>query len=109
MKLNELITYRPTYYRKYSARAEVCQMLNKYTDEDVVVAYVKCLLGNVVLIKGKIIFGVISINEKFPCPYQVERLENKEIIKLINESPDKVIVNQEIFDMEVKKMLVESI
>ena len=110
MKLNELITYHPTYHRKYSARSEVCKILRKYTEQDVIVAYVKCLLGNIVLIRGqKCCFGFISVSEIFPCPYQVERLDNAEILKIINESPDKVILNQEIWDSEIKKMLVGSI
>ena len=110
MKVKELITYRPTFYRKYSARSEVCKILQKYTEQDVVVAYVKCILGNIVLMRGqKCCFGFISISDKFPCPYKVERLDNAEIMKIINDSQDKVILNQEVWDTELKKMLVASI
>jgi hypothetical protein len=110
MKLKELITYRPTFYRKYSARSEICKILQKYTEQEVIVAYVKCLLDNVVLMRGqKCCFGFISISDKFPCSYQVERLDNAEIIKIINASPDKIILNQEIWDSEIKKILVGSI
>lgn len=119
MKITELVlkrTYRYSWSNSersyYSARSETNKILNTYDKADVVVAYVKSLLGNVFLIKGKkSCFGFITLKEpiiKFGR-YETERISIEETIKLINESPEKVILNQDVFDEEIKKMVINKI
>ena len=113
MKPIELVQKKKSRYGNadyYSARAEMNKILLNYGDKDVVVAYFKCPLGSVALIKGiKCCFGFVYIAIDMNSRYEIERLSIEKTIELINKAENKVILNQEIWDNELKKVVFKAI
>lgn len=88
--------------------------LNKYIFQDCIIAYKKCFMGSVFLIKGKIgYFGFVFNKKGMPhYAHDITRIELPNIQAIFNEEKyeeDKVIVNEEEYKSFERKVLFNSI
>ena len=103
-------------FSEFAGYSEMIRLFHKYQNEDCVVAYRKCFMGNVILIQGKKeMFGFLILNKVVNRWGRVPELQRKSLreIKIIfNEVDDKnqvVIINEDGFKLFERKVLFDGI
>jgi hypothetical protein len=98
----------------FNAYADTNRLFAKYKNQDCVVAYRKCLMGVVMVIKGARDFiGLVFINDNVTkwSNTELHRKDLSQIMKLFNieDKNEMVIVNQDEYGLFERKVLYNSI